>query len=91
MGIVVGSAIGGTLVLVLLLGIVFLWYIHQQRIFRGDYYTKQYTRPTYMQKGTLELQDTFRDDSANSSQDLEHKQNGDGDTQLYHSYRKYKL
>ncbi|XP_053503043.1 nectin-3-like protein [Ictalurus furcatus] len=90
MGTVVGGAIGGTLVLVLLLGIALLWYIRQQRTFHGDYYTKQYVGASYMQKESLELHDTFPDDSANSSQDLKHNPDGDGDTQVYHSYRKNK-
>lgn len=88
MGTVVGSVIGGTLVLVFLLGIVLLWYVRQQRTFRGDYYTKQYIGPSYMQKESLELHDTLRDDSVHSSQDLEHKPDGDGDTQIYNSYNK---
>lgn len=89
MGTVVGGAIGGTLVLVLLLGIALLWYIRRQRTFCGDYYTKQYIGPLYMQKESLELHDTFSDDLASSSQDLKHKPD-DGGTQIYHSYRKNK-
>lgn len=92
MGTVVGGAVGGTLVLILLLAIALLWYIRQQRTFRGDYYTKQYIGPLYMQKESVELHDTFRDDSANSSQDLKHEPDGegDGDTPNYNSYRKNK-
>ncbi|MCJ8739888.1 hypothetical protein PDJAM_G00052430 [Pangasius djambal] len=91
MSSVLGGAIGGTLVLVLLLGIALLWYIRQQRTFRGDYYTKQYIRPSYIQKESIELHDTFRDELANSSHDLKHKPDGDiPDTQIHHSYRKNK-
>lgn len=82
--------IGGTLVLVFLMAIVLMWYIRHQRTFRGDYYTKQYTGPSYMQKESLELHDTFRDDLANSSQDLEHKPDGDEDAQIYPDYRENK-
>ncbi|KAI5098749.1 nectin-3-like protein precursor, partial [Silurus meridionalis] len=94
MGTVVGSAVGGILVLVFLLCIVLLWYIRQHRTFRGDYYTKQYIGPSYMQKESLELQDTFRDDSPNYNEDLKHTpdddddDDDDGDTQIYHSYTK---
>lgn len=43
-----------------------------------------------MQKESLELDDTFRDDSANSSQDLKHKPDDDGDAHINHNYRKNK-
>ncbi|XP_062872570.1 nectin-3-like protein [Trichomycterus rosablanca] len=86
-GTVVGGAVGGILILVLLLALAALCYLRQRRTFRGDYYTKQYMVPSDMQRDSHELHNAFEDDSATSSQDLKPKPEADGDVS-YHSYTK---
>ncbi|KAI4898926.1 hypothetical protein NFI96_028008, partial [Prochilodus magdalenae] len=83
-GTVVGGALGGILLLALLLGLGVLCYMRQRRTFRGDYYTKQYMGPSDMQKESQldvlqpqELHDVFGDDSGKGSQDLKPKPEGD--------------
>ncbi|XP_051534632.1 nectin-3-like protein [Myxocyprinus asiaticus] len=84
LGTIVGGAVGGILVLVLLMALAGVFYMRQRRTFRGDYYTKQYVGPSDMQKDSQldviqphELQDVYRDDSGNGSQDLKPKPEGD--------------
>ncbi|XP_063061837.1 nectin-3-like protein [Engraulis encrasicolus] len=50
LGTIVGGAVGGILILALLLGLAGVCYMRQRRTFRGDYYTKQYLGPSDMQK-----------------------------------------
>ncbi|XP_029628980.1 nectin-3-like protein [Salmo trutta] len=50
MGTIVGGAVGGVLLLGLLLILGGVCFIRQRRTFRGDYYTKQYLGPSDMQK-----------------------------------------
>ncbi|XP_017578591.1 nectin-3-like protein isoform X2 [Pygocentrus nattereri] len=83
-GTVVGGAVGGVLLLALLLGLGALCYMRQRRTFRGDYYTKQYMGPSDMQKESQldvlqphELHNVFGDDSGKGSQDLKPKPEGD--------------
>uniref|UniRef100_A0A671SKP9 Nectin cell adhesion molecule 3 n=1 Tax=Sinocyclocheilus anshuiensis TaxID=1608454 RepID=A0A671SKP9_9TELE len=84
LGTIVGGAVGGILILVLLMVLVGAFYMRQRRTFRGDYYTKQYIGPSDMQKESQmdvlqphELQDVYGDDSGNGSQDLKPKPEGD--------------
>lgn len=84
LGTIVGGAVGGILILVLLMALAGAFYMRQRRTFRGDYYTKQYIGPSDMQKETQldviqphELQDIYGDDSGNGSQDLKPKPEGD--------------
>uniref|UniRef100_A0A9J8CM52 Nectin cell adhesion molecule 3 n=1 Tax=Cyprinus carpio carpio TaxID=630221 RepID=A0A9J8CM52_CYPCA len=84
LGTIVGGAVGGILILVLLMALVGAFYMRQRRTFRGDYYTKQYIGPSDMQKESQmdvlqphELQDVYGDDSGNGSQDLKPKPEGD--------------
>lgn len=50
MGTIVGGAVGGVLLLGLLLILGGACFMRQRRTFRGDYYTKQYLGPSDMQK-----------------------------------------
>ncbi|XP_018614346.2 nectin-3-like protein isoform X2 [Scleropages formosus] len=50
LGAIVGGAVGGILLLVLILVLGGVCYMRQRRTFRGDYYTKQYLGPADMQK-----------------------------------------
>ncbi|XP_062408966.1 nectin-3-like protein [Sardina pilchardus] len=50
LGSIVGGAVGGVLILALLLGLAGACFMRQRRTFRGDYYTKQYLGPSDMQK-----------------------------------------
>ncbi|XP_048119968.1 nectin-3-like protein [Alosa alosa] len=50
LGSIVGGAVGGVLILALLLGLMAVCFMRQRRTFRGDYYTKQYLGPSDMQK-----------------------------------------
>ncbi|TRY89421.1 hypothetical protein DNTS_010823 [Danionella cerebrum] len=75
-----GGAVGGLLILALVLALAGALYMRHRRTFRGDYYTKHYIGPTDMQKESQldvlqphELQDGFGDDSASGSQDLKPK------------------
>uniref|UniRef100_A0A673KVZ7 Nectin cell adhesion molecule 3 n=1 Tax=Sinocyclocheilus rhinocerous TaxID=307959 RepID=A0A673KVZ7_9TELE len=84
LGTIVGGAVGGILILVLLMALAGAFYMRQRRTFRGDYYTKQYIGPSDMQKESQldvlqphELQDVYGDDSGNGSQDLKPKPEGD--------------
>ncbi|XP_072547451.1 nectin-3-like protein [Salminus brasiliensis] len=84
LGTVVGGAVGGILLLALLLGLGALCYLRQRRTFRGDYYTKQYLGPSDMQKESQldvlqphELHDVYGGDSGKGSQDLKPKPEGD--------------
>ncbi|XP_058601141.1 nectin-3-like protein isoform X2 [Onychostoma macrolepis] len=84
LGTIVGGAVGGILILVLLMALAGAFYMRQRRTFRGDYYTKQYIGPSDMQKETQldvlqphELQGVYGDDSGNGSQDLKPKPEGD--------------
>ncbi|XP_059370701.1 nectin-3-like protein isoform X1 [Carassius carassius] len=84
LGTIVGGAVGGILILVLLMALAGAFYMRQRRTFRGDYYTKQYIGPSDMQKESQldviqphELQDIYGDDSGNGSQDLKPKPEGD--------------
>ncbi|XP_026081841.1 nectin-3-like protein [Carassius auratus] len=84
LGTILGGAVGGILILVLLMALVGAFYMRQRRTFRGDYYTKQYIGPSDMQKESQmdvlqphELQDVYGDDSGNGSQDLKPIPEGD--------------
>ncbi|XP_056612527.1 nectin-3-like protein isoform X1 [Triplophysa dalaica] len=84
LGTVVGGAIGGILVLVLLTALAGVIYMRQRRTFRGNYYTKQYIGPSDIQKESQldvlephELRDVYGDDSGNGSQELKPKIDGD--------------
>ncbi|XP_077063555.1 nectin-3-like protein [Siphateles boraxobius] len=84
LGTIVGGAVGGILILVLLMVLAGAFYMRQRRTFRGDYYTKQYIGPSDMQKESQldvlqphELHDVYGDDSGNGSQDLKPKPEGD--------------
>ncbi|XP_041128044.1 nectin-3-like isoform X1 [Polyodon spathula] len=50
LGTIIGGAVGGALFLILLIILVGVCYMKKRRTFRGDYYTKQYTGPSDMQK-----------------------------------------
>ncbi|XP_049322885.1 nectin-3-like protein [Astyanax mexicanus] len=83
-GTIVGGAVGGVLLLAMLLGLGVLCYLRQRRTFRGDYYTKQYLGPSDMQKESQldviqphELMDVYGGDSGKGSQDLKPKPDGD--------------
>ncbi|XDV32598.1 hypothetical protein PO909_003368 [Leuciscus waleckii] len=84
LGTIVGGAVGGILILVLLMALAGAFYMRQRRTFRGDYYTKQYIGPSDMQKESQldvlqphELHDVYGGDSGNGSQDLKPKPEGD--------------
>uniref|UniRef100_A0A3B1KA65 Nectin cell adhesion molecule 3 n=1 Tax=Astyanax mexicanus TaxID=7994 RepID=A0A3B1KA65_ASTMX len=79
-GTIVGGAVGGVLLLAMLLGLGVLCYLRQRRTFRGDYYTKQYLGPSDMQKESQldviqphELMDVYGGDSGKGSQDLNNR------------------
>ncbi|XP_016117318.1 nectin-3-like protein [Sinocyclocheilus grahami] len=70
LGTIVGAAVDGFLMLVLLMALARAFYLRQCHTFRGVYYTKQYTCPSDMQKESQlhvlqphELQDVYGDDS----------------------------
>lgn len=84
LGTIVGGAVGGILILVLLMALAGAFYMRRRRTFRGDYYTKQYIGPSDMQKESQldvlqphELHDVYGNDSGNGSQDLKPKPEGD--------------
>ncbi|XP_067221742.1 nectin-3-like protein [Chanodichthys erythropterus] len=84
LGTIVGGAVGGILILVLLMALVGAFYMRRRQTFRGDYYTKQYIGHSDMQKESQldvlqphELHDVYGDDSGNGSQDLKPKPEGD--------------
>ncbi|XP_067890241.1 nectin-3-like protein isoform X1 [Heterodontus francisci] len=50
LGTIIGGVVGGTLFLMLVVIIIVMFYLRRRRTFRGDYYTKQYTGTTEIQK-----------------------------------------
>ncbi|XP_024300902.1 nectin-3-like protein [Oncorhynchus tshawytscha] len=89
LGTIVGGAVGGVLLLGLLLILGGACFMRQRRTFRGDYYTKQYLGPSDMQKESQldvlqphELQEVYGDrhnSTCKDSQELKPKPGLGGD------------